>query len=288
MIATLITLVILTQADGYVDHNSSYFPRIGENAVLQAAHPDNTDLQDKRIRETHNAFLDILDVTEYEAARFKVVSANKGNRAVIVSETKKIIDGFKDRNLVITLKKHTPVQVLGYGAMSSTLESIARPKTNTVYYPLVDCVFVRVIEGPHKGRAVWVSRLEVIVPGSKPFDEAAMKELDKVASADGPDTSKETKETPLSLIDTAWEPSPSGEYIMVYARIRNTTGKSITALEATVDFEDVRGRLVKSEQSQLNPRTIEPGDIGTLNVMTRKNERIDHYDLRFEADSRES
>jgi hypothetical protein len=170
--------------------------------------------------------------------------------------------------------------------MSPTLEGIARPKTNTIYYPMVDRAFVRVKEGPYKGKTVWVSRLEVIAPGSKPFDEVAMEGSDKIARADEHAKAEEAKGIPLSLVDTAWEPSPSGEYIKVYARIRNTTGKAITALEATVDFEDARDRLVKSEQSQLNPRTIEPGDVGTLNVMTRKNERIDHYDLRFEADGK--
>jgi len=90
----------------------------------------------------------------------------------------------------------------------------------------------------------------------------------------------------VDLIDTSWD--TSGSRIVVYVKVRNTSGIAIRVLRVTVTFEQQNNSIVSTEQDIMEPMTIEPNGTALAKLSCRANPLIHHYNLTFEnADFKE-
>jgi hypothetical protein len=285
MLAALLSLALVSQSEG----STLYLARIGENAVIRRA-SIGVEPGGKGTPETCGVFADVADLVAFEAARSKLVEANLGNRAKLNEVLGKLQADYRDSKKIVPLKSLTPVEVLGYASFNAAYEKAMRPRTNTTYSPNPSCYLVRVKEGPLKGKLVWASRFDVVVPGSKApqLPKPVVPEEDEEESEEPRGRPRESRpvDHPLALVDTSWGPYITDDYMRVQGRVRNSSDKPISRLRVTVDIEDARDKLAKSEWTFLKPDTLEPGDVGNFEVTTKKEDSFDHYVVRFEADGR--
>lgn len=172
----LISCVILGQfaadpADP-VPGNPAYLPRFGEKAIMY-----RFDSRKKEAQKTFTGFLDVEAVIEFEEKRQAYIAEHPAQQDPDAADAagQKILDEYKSEKKAVSLAAKTGVEVVGYGNFNRALEDL-RPSDNKFYQPLVAEYLVKVLDGPHKGKLVWVSIRSVRVPGSKPFEPFALTE----------------------------------------------------------------------------------------------------------------
>lgn len=102
-----------------------------------------------------------------------------------------------------------------------------------------------------------------------------------------PNESTAAKAITVDLLDTTWEHSSSGNYIYIYAKIRNTSDAAINGLKVTATLEQQNNSIVSTNSSYLEPTTIESGGVALAKLMIPANPLFHHYNLTFESRGRE-
>jgi len=73
----------------------------------------------------------------------------------------------------------------------------------------------------------------------------------------------------------------AGVFLVVDALVANQTTQRIEGVEATVEFRDFFGALVRAEHTVASPGTLGPGQSGVLRVVTPYSEAVRSLDYRF-------
>jgi hypothetical protein len=109
-------------------------------------------------------------------------------------------------------------------------------------------------------------------------DARAARRASDRAKSNGRPSAPDAK---LRLIDTAWSVSSTGNYVTVQGRITNISIESLENIQVTVTFEDAQGGLVTTSKAVVSPNPLQPGELGTFEVIERTNARFDHYRTAF-------
>lgn len=73
----------------------------------------------------------------------------------------------------------------------------------------------------------------------------------------------------------------AGVFLVVDALVANKTTQRIESVEATVEFRDFFGALVRAEHTVASPVTLGPGQGGVLRVVTPYSEAVRRLQYRF-------
>ena len=73
----------------------------------------------------------------------------------------------------------------------------------------------------------------------------------------------------------------AGVFLVVDGLVRNVTGGRVDDVEATVEFRDFFGALVRIESTIAAPSTLGPGQVGALRVVTPYSDAVRKLDYRF-------
>lgn len=85
----------------------------------------------------------------------------------------------------------------------------------------------------------------------------------------------------LRVIDSAWQVTPSGNYVKVFGRVKNVSNEEIDGIWVDVMFEAARGQLVAKGSGPVQPNPLRPGEVGTFEVMEKTSPAIAKYNLKF-------
>jgi hypothetical protein len=282
MFVTLILALSTVASGDPLAGSFLYTPSIGENAVLHYIDPKlGTVFRNITVYTDPAIFRKMYADWESEAnvrERTKVLGNPKQLDAVVRRQQEEVRKALEKRGEALDLPDMTPVKVRGL----ATFDEFYKPVMGR-FRP--NFCLVEVLDGPAKGRCFWAQRYAVRVPGAeapKPDDAhlAGDAPEDKLAAMPSPAPTPQPPATMLLVEGSSWN-KPLDGFVQVHCRVKNTSGKALKFVIATVVFEDAAGNLVHSAKMIVGD--LQPGDTKTVTSFDKHDARMDHYKFEFEG-----
>jgi hypothetical protein len=291
MLATLVLAVALVEADP-VTGSLFYVPRIGESAVIHSY-----DMFKNSVAVSVQGFTSAEALSKYESDIYDALQASEEwnsappekKAAVANRMVAELLTEVKQRGDLIDLPDMTKVRVLAKGTFNRRIESSR--KDDSFESPPDSC-FVEVTFGPLLGRKAWLRTANVRVPGSKnPYAGITPGMKNDEANEEKPAAAERTKSSPIEgeqeeksrvqILDSAWKPSRSGNFVEVSCTFKNLSGFALSGLTANVVYKDQNRRLINSKEWFIGD--VAPGEEKTFTATHPSDPRMDSYRIEFET-----
>jgi hypothetical protein len=295
MFATLVLALAVVAGDP-VTGSPFYVPRLGELAVLHGY-----DILEDKVAPKLSAFTSAEALSKYEMDFHDALrssqewnSASPDARGGIANKMGvKLLTDARDQGNVIQLPDMTKVKVLARAFFNRRIEENSR-KDDAAVASYSDTCFVEITEGPMRGRTVWLSIDAVRVPGSKPpslgiklgpkndeADDGKPATTDQRKGSAIEDVDGDQKKPKVQILDSAWKPSRSGNFVEVSCTFRNLSGFALNGLTANIVYKDQNRRLIYSKEWFIGD--VAPGEEKTFTAAHASDPRMDSYRIEFET-----